>query len=60
MFVIGPVLGGTVAEQWAYAVAFTVAGLVTAMVLLWIVLPGGSESNHAKPPPPRVAVWPAP
>ena len=57
-FVIGPVLGGTIADQWGYAAAFTVAGLVTAVALLWIVLPGGSESNHAKPPPP-VSVRPA-
>lgn len=57
-FVIGPVLGGFIADQWGYAAAFTVSGIVTSTALVWIVLPGGSESNHAKPPPP-VSVRPA-
>ncbi len=57
-FVIGPILGGWIADQWSYEAAFLISGMITAAALLWLVLPGGRESADVQPVE-RVSIMPA-
>ncbi len=43
--VVGPLLGGWVYEEWGGEAVFVLAGAVTALGLLWIVLPGGADPH---------------
>jgi len=56
--VMGPLIGGAVAETWNYESVFVLAGVVTAIGLVWGVLPGGRENRAGKeiPPPARLGV----
>ncbi len=58
-FVVGPLLGGWVYEEWGSESVFVLAAAITAIGLLWIALPGGSDphdthNRHAEQP--RVGV----
>ena len=44
-FVVGPLLGGWVYEEWGSEAVFVLAGAITAVGLLWIALPGGVDPN---------------
>ena len=43
--VIGPLLGGYVFERWGAESVFVLAGAITSVALLWIVLPGGRDPD---------------
>jgi len=57
-FVVGPIVGGWIADRWSYAAAFTLSGLVTAAALFWLLLPGGPEDADVAPVE-RVSIAPA-
>ena len=44
-FVVGPLLGGWVYEAWGSEAVFVLASAITAVGLLWIALPGGTDPN---------------
>ncbi len=58
-FVIGPLIGGTIADRWGFQAAFVVAGTVIAGGLVWSVLPGGPEERPDGAPIERIRVGPA-
>jgi len=58
-FVVGPLIGGAIVDQWGFRAAFIAAGAVVAGGLVWVVLPGGPEGPPATASEQRMRVGPA-
>jgi len=55
-YVIGPVLGGAVYDQWGANPTFVLAGTLTGVGMLALVLPGGRDDHPVAPPAERVSI----
>jgi len=55
-FVVGPVLGGWVYKEWGANPTFILAGALTGLGMLCLILPGGRDSHPVAAPTERVNI----
>ena len=55
-FVVGPILGGWVYGEWGADPTFLLAGVLTAMGMLTLVLPGGRDDHPVAAPAHRIDI----